>query len=69
MKDAILRLLSSMKFWTLILGVATALGVKYGIKVDPDVYWSIVGLFGLLIGAQGLTDHGKEAAKVTSASK
>jgi len=51
-----------MKFWTMILGFVTALGVKYGFKVDPDVFWSVVGLFGLLIGAQGLTDHGKEAA-------
>lgn len=66
MKDAIIRLLSSMKFWTTILGVVTALGAKYGFKVDPDVYWSIIGLFGLLVGAQGLTDNGKEAAKITA---
>lgn len=68
MKDAIIRLLSSMKFWTTILGVVSALGAKYGFNVDPDGYWSIVGLFGLLLGAQGLTDHGKEAAKVTAGS-
>lgn len=66
MKDAIIRLLSSMKFWTVILGIVTALGAKYGINVDPEVYWSIVGLFGLLLGAQGLADHGKEAAKVAA---
>lgn len=68
MRDAIIRLLSSMKLWTVVLGIASALGAKYGIRVDPDVYWSIVGLFGLLLGAQGLTDHGKEAAKATASA-
>ena len=62
MKQALLRLVSSMKFWTLILGLITSLGAKYGFQVDPEVFWSIVGLFGLLIGAQGLTDQGKTAA-------
>lgn len=69
MKNAILRLVSSMKFWTAILGIISALGARYGFQVDPEVYWSIVGIFGLLIGAQGLTDHGKEAAKITAATK
>lgn len=50
----------------MILGMVTAIGAKYGFKVDPEIYWSIVGLFGLLIGAQGLTDHGKEAAKISA---
>lgn len=68
MKEALFRLVSSMKFWTVILGLSTAVGAKFGLKVDPDIYWSIVGLFGLLIGAQGLTDHGKEAAKITAAA-
>lgn len=63
MKDAIIRLLSSMKFWTVVLGLLTSFGAKYGFKVDPDMFWAIVGLFGLLLGAQGLQDHGKEAAK------
>jgi hypothetical protein len=67
MKEAITRLLSSMKFWTMVLGVVTSLGAKYGFNVDTNVYWSIVGLFGFLLGAQGLTDHGKEAAKITAA--
>lgn len=67
-KEAVVRLLSSMKFWTMVLGIITALGAKYGFKVDPEIYWSIVGLFGLLIGAQGLTDHGKEAAKISANS-
>lgn len=66
MKNAIIRLLSSTKFWTAILGIVSALGARYGFQVDPEVYWSIVGIFGLLIGAQGLTDHGKEAARIST---
>jgi hypothetical protein len=62
MKEALLRLVSSMKFWTLILGLLVSLGAKYGFEVDPEVYWAIVGLFGFLLGAQGLTDQGKTAA-------
>lgn len=68
MKTALLRLLSSMKFWTLLLGIVTSLGAKYGLEVDPEVYWSIVGLFGLLIGAQGLNDHGKAKAEIETRS-
>jgi hypothetical protein len=64
MKTALLRLLSSMKFWTLLLGLVTSLGARYGFDVDPEVYWSIVGLTGLLLGAQGLTDHGKSKAEI-----
>jgi len=68
MKDALLRLISSMKFWTAVLGIVTALGAKYGLKVDADLYWSIVGMFGVLLGAQGLTDHGKVAAQITAST-
>lgn len=64
MKTALLRLFSSMKFWTLLLGLVTSLGAKYGLGIDPDTYWSIVGLFGLLLGVQGLNDHGKGKAEI-----
>lgn len=68
MKDAIIRLVSSMKVWTAIFGLITAIGIKAGFNVDPDVYWSIVGVVTALILGQGLTDHGKEAAKITAAA-
>ena len=68
MKDAIIRLLSSMKFWTAVLGLLTAIGAKAGFNVDPEVYWAIVGVVTVLILGQGLTDHGKEAAKITAAA-
>lgn len=64
MKVALLRLLSSMKFWTAVLGVLTALGAKYGLEVDPETYWTIVGFFSLLLGGQALQDHGKAKAEI-----
>lgn len=64
MKTALLRLFSSMKFWTLLLGLVTSLGAKHGLEVDAQTYWSIVGLFGLLLGVQGLNDHGKAKAEI-----
>jgi hypothetical protein len=67
MKSALIRLVSSMKFWTVVFGLVTSLGAKYGVHVSAEVYWTIVGAFGLLIGAQGLQDHGKEAAKIAAA--
>lgn len=57
--DAFKRLISSMKFWTFILALLTTVGAKYGFKVDDQMFWTIVGLFGALLGVQGLTDHGK----------
>ncbi len=66
MKAALIRLVSSMKFWTFVLGLLTALGARYGIKVDAEIYWSIVGLTAVLIGAQGATDAGRAAAEVNA---
>lgn len=68
MKDAIIRLLSSMKFWTAVLGLVTAIGAKAGFNVDPEVFWAIVGVITSVIIGQGLADHGKEAAKITAAA-
>ncbi len=64
MKDALVRLFSSAKFWTMLIGLAVTLGARYGFQVDADVMWMIAGLVGILLGAQGLTDHGKSAAMV-----
>ncbi len=58
---ALKRLISSMKFWTFILTLLTALGAKYGFNVDASTFWSIVGLGGTLLGVQGATDWGKNA--------
>jgi hypothetical protein len=68
MKNALLGLLSSKKFMTWLLGMFIALGAKYGFHVDPEVFWTLVGLTGVLLGAQGATDHGKAAAMVHAES-
>ena len=64
------RLITSMKFWTMILGgVATAGGTllaKYGLSLSDaaiqQIAGSIVILFSILVHAQGQTDLGKNAA-------
>lgn len=63
LKPPLVRMLSSLKFWTVVFGVLTTQAAKYGLEVDEQTYWTIVGFFGLLLGGQGLADHGKEAAK------
>lgn len=68
MKTALLRVFSSMKTWTLLLALLTSQGAKYGLDVDEKTYWTIVGLFGLLLGVQGLNDHGKAKAEIENRS-
>jgi hypothetical protein len=63
-REALLRLVSSMKFWTALLGLLGILGAKYGFDVDENTYWTIVGIVGLLLAGQAATDHGKAAAQV-----
>lgn len=65
--DALKRLAGSMKAWTLVLGLLTTLGAKYGFNVDPTTFWVIVGGFATLLGAQGATDWGKSASTVMAA--
>jgi hypothetical protein len=58
------RMLSSMKLWTVVLGLIGIFAAKYGFEVDRETYWTIVGVVVFLIGAQGVTDWGKSAAVV-----
>lgn len=67
MKEALTRLLTSAKFWTMIIGLIVTLGARYGFQVDPEVMWMIAGIVAILLGAQGLTDMGKSAALITTA--
>lgn len=63
---ALRSLLGSKKFITAIVGIVVALGAKYGLALDPEIIATIVGLFAVLVGAQGLADQGKEAAKAVA---
>jgi len=66
--DALKRLAGSMKAWTMLLGLITAVAAHYGFNVDPTTFWVIVGGFATLLGAQGATDWGSKAAKIHTAS-
>jgi hypothetical protein len=62
MKNALVRLLSSMKFWTMVAGLLTTLGAKYGFEVEQSTVLMIGTMFAILLGTQGLADIGKAAA-------
>lgn len=64
MKEAVLGLLSSKKFITAIVALLVAAGAKYGLDLDPEICATILGMFAVLIGAQGAADQGKEAARL-----
>jgi hypothetical protein len=72
MKEALLRMLSSMKVWTMIIGgLVTACGswlAKHQMDVSDAAVQqfaaSAVLLVSILIHAQGKTDTGKEAARL-----
>ncbi len=76
MREAFSRLLSSVKAWTLILGMFATAGAsllaRYSLEVSTEtvqqVAITVAGMFAVLIGAQGLTDAGKEAAKIKATS-
>jgi len=70
MQESVLkRLLSSAKFWTMIIGgIATAgatLLAKYGLEVSDaaisQIAITVSGLFAVLVHAQGQADQGKNA--------
>lgn len=66
MTEALRNLFSSKKFLTLLVGLMVAGGAKLGLDVDGETAAAILGLFAVLIHAQGQADHGKEAAKTAA---
>jgi uncharacterized membrane protein len=67
MSQALLDLIKSKKFWTAVVGIVAVLTARLGLHVDDATQAEIVGIIVTLIGAQGLADHGKEAAAIASA--
>lgn len=63
MKDAIIGLLASKKFLTMIVGLAVTLTAKLGWNVDSETIWQVVTIVAAGITGQGLADLGKERAK------
>jgi hypothetical protein len=64
MKTALAGLLGSKKFLTAITGIVVAIAAKKGFDLDSELVAAILGVFAILVGAQGAADFGKEAAKV-----
>lgn len=66
--DLIKSLLSSKKFIAAIIGVIIAIAARYGLNLDPDLVREIVLLLVAYIAAQGISDFGKESARITAVS-
>lgn len=71
MKEALQRLLTSMKFWTTLIGLIVTAGsswlAKYGLELSDEtvqqIAVTVAGFFGLLLAGQAATDHGKAKAQ------
>lgn len=61
---ALRTLFSSKKFLTALVALLVSAGAKFGLQLDNELVMSIVGLFAIVIGAQGAADAGKETAKL-----
>ncbi len=68
MKAALLALLASKKFLTTLVAIGVTIGARYGLQLDPEFCYAILGLFAVLLGAQGAADHGKSAAEINAAN-
>jgi hypothetical protein len=66
MKDAIVRMLSSAKFWTAIIALISVFAAKYGFEISTEMTGLMAAIFAVLLGGQGLTDHGKAAALINN---
>lgn len=66
MKDALTRLLSSAKFWTAIIALISVFAAKYGFEISDQMTTLMSVIFAVLLGGQGLTDHGKAAALINA---
>ncbi len=66
MIQALKDLLSSKKALTVLIALMVAAGARFGLQLDEATCGGILGIFAVLIHAQGNADQGKEAAKVTA---
>jgi hypothetical protein len=68
MVEAIRGILSSKKWLAILVAIAVAVLVQFGV-IAPEVGNKIDLILGLGVGAQAMADHGKEAAKAIAAAK
>lgn len=66
--ETLKRLLTSGKVLTALVGLIVGLLAKRGIVLSPDDVTTVVTIFAVLVGAQGVTDFGKSAAVVKAVS-
>ena len=66
--NALSRLVTSKKVITLVTGLATTYAAKKGWILQPDMVEEIIGIFGVLILAQGAQDFGKEGKVIEAES-
>lgn len=59
-------LLSSKKTWTVLIALMVAAGARFGLQLDEATCAGILGIFAVLVHAQGNADQGKEAAKIAA---
>lgn len=69
MKEALKALFSSKKFITALVGAVVAIGLRFGVNLDPELVAGILGLFAAVILGQGFADHGKVAAATHTAAR
>lgn len=67
MKQALKDLFSSKKFLLTLAGILAYVAGRLGLNLSTEQLLPVLGLIAVLIGAQGVADHGKEAAKVEAA--
>jgi uncharacterized membrane protein (DUF441 family) len=54
----------SKKFQALIAGIIITITADYGLELDQQTIYAIVGLFAAYMTGQGIADVGKEKAKI-----
>ena len=57
-------LFASKKFIAMLVGIIVTLGAKICFDVDQETAAMIAGIVGAYILGQGISDNGKEAAKI-----
>lgn len=61
-------LFSSKKYLMMLTGVLVMLGAKFGLQLDNELIAALLAVIAVTIGAQGVADQGKEAARITAAA-
>lgn len=64
--DALRNLFSNEKNITTIVAILVAGGAHFGLHLDPALTLGLLGMFAVLIHAQGQVSHGVEAAKINA---